>query len=115
MKIFAVFCPQCPLAIIVEAEDEKQALRKLVTYVNENSEDFKNLLAFYRSDLKYLTVKQVQSMNHGVPQFLEFEDPICTKEWLEAAVKSGSEPVVWTVHKGIRVAKYIVRKNTKIL
>lgn len=115
MKMFAVFCPHTPLSIIVEAEDERQGLKKLVTYINENSGDFEKVLAFFRSDLKYLTVKQVQSMNHGVPQFLEFEDPICTKEWLEAAVKSGSEPVVWTVHKGIRVAKYIVRKNTKIL
>jgi len=112
--MYTIFCYKCPTPIVVEACNKEQALKKFVDYINDHREDYEPILESVNSQLKYLTVKALNSKNSYANAF-EVEDPVCTKEWFKAAINSGAEPKVWVTDFGLRMAEFVVKKNTVIL
>lgn len=112
--MYTIFCYRCSTPIVVEAYSKEQALKKFVDYVNDHREDYGPILESVSSQLKYLTVKALNSKNSYANAF-KVEDPVCTKEWFEAAIKTGAEPKVWVTDCGLRMAEFVVKKNTVIL
>lgn len=112
--MYTIFCYRCSTPVVVEAYSKEHALKKFVDYINNHRENYDPILESVGSQLKYLTVKALNLKNSYANAF-KVEDPVCTKEWFIAAIQSEAEPKVWVIDCGLRMAEFIVKKNTIVL